>query len=48
MACTYRMSRENMDAKFWWENLLGRCHLEDREINGMVILICILGCEAER
>jgi len=48
MACTYCMSRENMNAEFWWGNLFDRCHLEDREINGKVIVGCILGCEAER
>jgi hypothetical protein len=42
------MSRENINAEFWWGNLLDRCHLEDQEINGKVILRYILGCEAER
>jgi hypothetical protein len=47
MACTYCVSKENVNAEFWWGNLLDRCHLEDQEINGKVILRCILGCEAE-
>jgi hypothetical protein len=35
------MGREEIPARFWWENLSERSHFEDQGLDGMTILGCI-------
>jgi hypothetical protein len=35
------MGRRWVDTGLWWENLRGREHLEDRSVDGRIILRCI-------